>query len=248
MPMSQNSPQGLLAIWAGLDADDVEAYRQWHNCEHMPERVTLPGFHVGHRYRAIADERFFFMVYETDSAEVMQSAPYLQSQNNPTPWTRQSVGRFRDATRTIYTLRAEAGTQPALDAPYVRLVRSNPPETPGGVEAVIRWHAEEHLPRLCAVDGVLQARLYQADMAISSIMTAERQVHGAATGAHAFLAMYDLCAPDIPNSEAWRRAASGTAWSARMAAALRHLKRECYWLDFALWAPGRHAPDRLIRP
>jgi hypothetical protein len=42
--MSQNSPQGLLAIWAGLDADDVEAYRQWHNCEHMPERVTLPGF------------------------------------------------------------------------------------------------------------------------------------------------------------------------------------------------------------
>lgn len=239
MPMSKNSPHGLLAIWASLDADDVEAYRQWHNCEHMPERVTLPGFHVGRRYRAVQNDRAFFMVYETDRAQVMQSAPYLQSQNNPTPWTQRSVSRFRNATRTIYTLIANAGTQPALDAPYLLLERSNPAEIPGSAEAVMRWYAEEHLPRLCAVDGVLRARLYQADTAISTIMTAERQVHGASPGAHAFLAMYDLCSPDIPDAEAWRQAATGTAWSTRMAAVLRDLKRERYWLDFALRAPDR---------
>jgi hypothetical protein len=59
-------------------------------------------------------------------------------------------------------------------------VRSNPPPEPGGADEVMRWYREEHLPRLCAVPGTLRARLYRADAGISGIVTAERQVHGAA--------------------------------------------------------------------
>jgi hypothetical protein len=237
--MASPAPQGLLAIWANVDADYQPEFIQWHNCEHMAERVNIAGFHVGHRYRALDEARDFFMVYETDTAEVMQSAPYLQSQNNPTPWTRQSIGHFRNTLRTIYRLVASVGAPPALDAPYVLLVRSNPPQAAGGAEEVMRWYREEHLPRLCAVPGTLRARLYRADQAISGIVTAERQVHGASSGSQEFLAMYEMLAPDIPNSESWREAARGTAWSARMVAALRDVARERYWLDFALWAPGR---------
>jgi hypothetical protein len=204
----------------------------------VPERVSIAGFHVGHRYRAVDEARDFFMVYETDTAEVMQSAPYLHSQNNPTPWTRQSIAHFRQTLRTIYRLVATAGHPPALDAPYVLLVRSNPPPEPAGAEAVIRWYHEEHLPRLCAVPGTLRARLYRADQEISGIVTAERQVHGAASGSQEFLAVYEMLSPDIPNSAAWREAARGTARSATMVAALRDVERERYWLDFALWAPG----------
>ncbi len=234
-------PQGLLAIWANIDAGDTQDFRQWHNCEHIPERVNIPGFHVGHRYRALGEARDFFMVYETDTADVMQSEPYLHSQNNPTPWTRQSVGRFRDPLRTIYTLVAQTGERPALDAPYILLVRSNPPDRPDGEEEEIRWYATEHLPRLCAVEGVHRARLYQAELAISNIMTAERHVHGAAPSSQRFLAMYEMDAPTIPQSDAWREAARGTDWSATMVASLRDMEREEYWLDFALWAPD-HRP------
>jgi hypothetical protein len=235
--MSPAEPQGLLAIWANVDPDYEREYLQWHNCEHMAERVSIPGFHVGHRYRALDEARDFFMVYETDTASVMQSALYLQSQNNPTPWTRKSIGHFRDTLRTIYTLVASRGQRPALDAPYVLLVRSNPPDEPDGAEEVIRWYQEEHLPRLCAVEGTLRARLYRADTAISNIVTAERQVHGASPGTQEFLAMYEMISPDIPDSDAWREAARGTEWSAKMVAALRDVERERYWLDFALWAP-----------
>ena len=237
--MTHSEPQGLLAIWANIDVAYQLEFVQWHNCEHIPERVNIPGFHVGHRYRALDDARDFFMVYETDTADVMQSEPYLHSQNNPTPWTRKSVGHFGDALRTIYTLVASEGQPPALDAPYVLLVRSNAPEAPDGAAEVIRWYRQEHLPRLCAVAGALRARLYRADTAISTIVTAERQVHGAASGHQEFLAMYELRSADIPNSDAWREAARGTEWSAKMVAALRDLERERYWLDFALWAPGR---------
>uniref|UniRef100_UPI000B7FEFB1 hypothetical protein n=1 Tax=Candidatus Entotheonella palauensis TaxID=93172 RepID=UPI000B7FEFB1 len=210
-----------------------------HNCEHIPERVNIPGFHVGHRYRAFDDTRDFFMVYETDTAEVMQSEPYLHSQNHPTPWTRQSVSHFRDPLRTIYTLVAQTGDQPALDAPYLLLVRSNPPGRSDGADEVMQWYETEHLPRLGAVEGVHRARLYRAELEISNIMTAERQVHGAASGSQQFLAMYEMSAPDIPHSGAWREAARGTNWSAEMVAALQNVERERYWLNFALWAPGR---------
>jgi hypothetical protein len=237
--MAHTEPQGLLAIWADVDADYQPEFVKWHNCEHVAERVSIAGFHVGHRYRAMDEERDFFMVYETATADVMQSAPYLHSQNNPTPWTRQSIAHFRRTLRTIYRLVAAVGQQPTLDAPYVLLVRSNPPLEPGGADEVVRWYREEHLPRLCAVPGTLRARLYRADAGISGIVTAERQVHGASSGSQEFLAMYEMLSPDIPNSAAWREAARGTARSAKMVAALRDLERERYWLDFALWAPGQ---------
>jgi hypothetical protein len=235
--MTHTVPEGLLAIWANIDPDYEREFVKWHNCEHVAERISIPGFCVGHRYRALDEARDFFMVYETETAEVMQSAPYLHSQNNPTPWTRQSISHFRNTLRTIYTLVASVGKRPALDAPYVLLVRSNPPASAGGAEEVSRWYREEHLPRLAAVPGTLRARLYRAHSAISNIVTAERQVHGASAGTQEFLAMYELTAADIPTSDAWREAARGTAWSASMVAALRDVERERYWLDFALWAP-----------
>ncbi len=178
------------------------------------------------------------MVYETDTADVMQREPYLHSQNHPTPWTRQSVGHFRNPLRTIYTLVAQTGDRPALDAPYLLLVRSNPPDRPDGEAEAMAWYTTEHLPRLCGVKGVHRARLYRAEPEISKIMTAERRVHGAAPGSQRFLAMYEIDAPTIPNSNGWREAARDTDWSANMVAALRDMERERYWLDFALWAPG----------
>jgi hypothetical protein len=235
--MKADEPKGLLAIWANVDADYQLEFLKWHNCEHLEERVTIAGFHVGHRYRAQGDERDFFMVYETDTADVMRSEPYLRSQNNPTPWTRESIGHFRDTLRVIYTLVGSEGSRPATDAPYVLLVRSNPPDVPDGAREVIRWYQDEHLPRLCAVEGVLRGRLYRADSDISNIVTAERKVHGASTGEQEFLAVYELRSPDIPESYAWRAAAQGTDWSRRMVASLRDVSRERYWLDFALWAP-----------
>jgi hypothetical protein len=235
--MNLDEPKGLLAIWANIDTDYELEFVEWHNCQHMEERVTIPGFHVGHRYRARGDERGFFMVYETDTADVMKSEPYLHSQNNPTPWTRESIGHFRDTLRTIYSVVAAAGDQPATDAPYVLLVRSNPPDRPDGAQEVIRWYQEEHLPRLCAVEGALRARLYRADRGISNIVTAERKVHGASSGEQEFLALYELASPEITESEAWKEAARGTEWSRQMVADLRDMSRERYWLDFALWAP-----------
>ncbi len=239
--MTHREPQGLLAFWADIDEDYQLEYLKWHNCEHMAERVSIPGFHVGHRYRALGEERDFFMVYETDTADVMRSEPYLQCQNNPTPWTRKSISHFRQSFRVIYGLVASEGRQPAVDAPYLLLVRTNPPGEPGGADGVIHWYTEEHLPRLCAVEGVLRGRLYRVDGEISNIATAERKVHGASTGDQEFLAMYEMLSPDIPDTDVWKEASGGSERSKQMIGALRDVSFDRYWLDFSMWAPGTNS-------
>jgi hypothetical protein len=44
--------QGFVAIWNGIAPEGREEFYEWHNREHMPERVGIPGFRRGRRYTA----------------------------------------------------------------------------------------------------------------------------------------------------------------------------------------------------
>jgi hypothetical protein len=43
--------RGLMVFWADIDADYLPRFQEWHNTEHIPERISIPGFNVGRRYR-----------------------------------------------------------------------------------------------------------------------------------------------------------------------------------------------------
>lgn len=232
--MAATDANGLLVIWADIDPEYEQEFLQWHNCEHTHERVSRPGFRLGRRCHVIGEGLRYLMYYELDDAAVAVSEAYMRSQNNPTPWTQKSVAHFRGTQRTIYRLLAGAGKEPPTDAPYVLIVRCNPPA--GEAEEVIRWYRDEHLPRLTAVPGVYRGRLWEADTAISQIQTREKKSH---PGHQRFLALYEMNSPDIPSSEQWKDAARGTEWSARMVGSLQDLTRNVYWLHFCLWAPRR---------
>ncbi len=40
---------GLMIIWADIDLNYVLRFQEWHNCEHVPERMSIPGFLRGRR-------------------------------------------------------------------------------------------------------------------------------------------------------------------------------------------------------
>ena len=44
---ARDEPAGLMAFWADIDRDYESRFLEWHNCEHMPERVSVPGFREG---------------------------------------------------------------------------------------------------------------------------------------------------------------------------------------------------------
>jgi hypothetical protein len=171
--------EGLIAIWNGVTPEAREDIYEWHNREHMPERVGIAGFRRGRRYRAIEADLEFFTLYETDTPLVQTGSDYTARLNDPTPWTQRAIRGFLDTTRGLCRVAASFGTgQGGL------LVTCRYDVAPGREEEQRRLLALDILPRLAEAPGVVGAHLGIADRAASAIETAEKK---------------DLPKPLIPN-------------------------------------------------
>ena len=235
--MTEHEPKGLLVIWGDVDTDYRIEYQKWHNCEHMTERVSIPGFHVGRRYQGIGKSPEFLMYYETESSKVLASEPYLDRQNNPTPWTKETIPHLKNIVRAIYSLVFSFGKKAPTEAAYIHLVKFNAP--PGSDDKIIKWFKESHLPEISALPGVHRAKLYEMDDDVSSISTEERKMHGGGPGQQKLLAYYELASLDLPESSAWRKADWEIGANAKIQIGLENVTREFYWLDFIMYAPQR---------
>lgn len=185
--------EGLMAFYADIEGEHVEDFRRWHNCEHMEERVALPGFLHGRRYRGYEGAPDFLMTYETETPAVLASEPYHAALNDPTPWTREALGWFRTPARAIYGLVAETGSEHWRPTPYLFTARFNV------LEAVEDDFVNGIGPRLAGdpVDGkaVTRGRLWRVDEPISGMMTSERRIYGGGPGDQKYLMTIEIVAP-----------------------------------------------------
>ena len=224
--------EGLMAFYADIDPENVEDYRRWHNCEHMEERVRIPGFLRGRRYRGYDGAPGFLMSYETETAAVLGSPAYHAALNAPTAWTKRALTWFRNPVRSIYGLLAETGEVPWRAAPYLLAARFN---VPADAEPAFLSDLGPALLR-GAVDGaaVPRARLYAIDEAISAMMTSERKIYGGGPGNQKFLVLVEAMAPfaEIP---AGRMPDAATFASV----GATDLFLDLLSIDFALEAPVR---------
>jgi hypothetical protein len=155
--------KGLMVFLANFEPQHQQAYRQWHNAEHVPERVGIPGFLLGRRYLAADDATRFLMCYDTLGEQVLVSDAYLHALNHPTPWTREALTWFRNPDRNVYTLRASWGAAAPSASPVLAVARFDA----GALDAAA-------LPA-----GVARSALYGLDSAGSSVRTQEAGIHGA---------------------------------------------------------------------
>ncbi len=93
--------EGAVAIWHDIAPEGREEFYSWHGREHMPERVSIPGFLRGRRYVGKDAELEFFNLYEADTAETLTGREYKARVDNPTPWTLSTVRHFRNVARSI---------------------------------------------------------------------------------------------------------------------------------------------------
>ncbi len=101
---------GILSVWNEYPAADVEFYERWYMTEHFPERLGVPGFLRGRRYRAIDADRTYFTVYDLDNPDVLFSSSYIARLNDPTAWTQRIMGRWSSMFRTACRRVSRAGT------------------------------------------------------------------------------------------------------------------------------------------
>jgi len=102
---------GAIVIWNDITPEGRDEFYDWHINEHIPERVDVPGFLRGRRYVAVteATSPSYLTLYETESEDVVSSAPYLARLNAPTEWTRRATSHFRNTSRCLTTIVAAKG-------------------------------------------------------------------------------------------------------------------------------------------
>lgn len=95
---------GAMINWLSVENTDVPLFEDWYNFEHLPERVSTPGFLRARRFVAtfpVSDTSTDFLtVYETSDVDVLSSAPYLAKLNAPTELTRRVVPLFKEFRRS----------------------------------------------------------------------------------------------------------------------------------------------------
>jgi len=101
--------KAAVAIWCDVAPEVREEFDDWHAHEHMPERLSIPGFLRGSRWVAADGGSGYFMLYETQSEATLTGAPYLERLNNPTPWSRKMMPHHRNMVRGLCRVEASFG-------------------------------------------------------------------------------------------------------------------------------------------
>ncbi|HZZ09055.1 MAG TPA: hypothetical protein VFE79_00040 [Paraburkholderia sp.] len=99
----------FLALWNDIDDAREAEYDLWHTVEHVPQRVGLPGFISGRRYRAAGGAPHYFTLYDVTAPAVFESRHYLALINEPTPWSRSMRPSFRNVVRAVCRTQRSAG-------------------------------------------------------------------------------------------------------------------------------------------
>ncbi len=110
----------FLALWNGIASPAHEPeYEAWHSIEHVPERVGLPGFVRGQRYRTVRPDgpgTRYFTCYSLASREALATPAYRDVFTHPTAWS----ARMRGSLTGFFRLPCDRlGTAGAVSGRYL---------------------------------------------------------------------------------------------------------------------------------
>ena len=165
--MAQKKGTALLMVYVDVDIENDAEFNRWYNEEHIPERLSVPGFLDGARYEALKGGPRYLAVYELDSAEALQSDEYLRMSSNPTPWTQRMSPNVvgRGFVRNVYTqIYPGGGDDPDTlgrgMAPALQIGRM---DVPANLEAKYNdYYDTVRTPGNLQIPGCLFVRRYQA--------------------------------------------------------------------------------------
>lgn len=174
--------EGVIAIWQDLVPEFKQEYREWHNRQHIPERLGIPGFRRGRRFVAIEGNPEFYTLYEADKLEDVSGKAYLDRLNAPTEWTRKIMPAFRNMARSVCRVVYSEGVG---EGGFMVTCRFQFPE--GKQSQAITELRSRLLSPLGAMPGIASVHLCVADESASGIQTFEKT----------FRAAEDVVAPGI---------------------------------------------------
>jgi len=164
-------PAALLLSF-DVEAEAIAEHDDWHTREHLPERLSIPGFLRGTRWVAFEGRPRYLVLYEVASLAALTSGTYLERLNHPSPWTAKLMPHYRGMRRGLCAVTSSHGLGLGGMATLLRF-RS----APDAATTMRRWLHEDVLPRLPSRRGIGSAHLLEATTAPA--MTNEQRIRGA---------------------------------------------------------------------
>ena len=161
--------KAAVTIWHNVPPEARADYFEWHNREHMAERVGIPGFLRGRRYVALNGDPEFCTLYEAESLEVLTGSDYTARLDNPTPWTRRVAPHLHGNVRSLCRVVLSLGTGQG------GLMMSWRYDVMPGKEEAHRTLVEAKLRLLAERPRIVGAHLCLGDREASSVQTAEKK-------------------------------------------------------------------------
>jgi hypothetical protein len=165
--------KAALVMWWDITPEDTSEFEDWHSHEHMPERLSIPGFLRGRRWMTLADSPKYFIMYEVERFETLFSKPYLERLNNPTTWSTKMFARFRNMTRSTCHVRGSFGSGMGHTLLTLRLS-----PVPGQEDPLRAWLTQRILPGLAGQVGLVGAHLLENQGRVGQTPTKEQELRG----------------------------------------------------------------------
>jgi len=160
--------EAAVLIWNDVADEGRGEFYEWHDKEHVPERLSIPGFRRGRRFARMHHSPEWLTMYEADDVAVLTSAPYLARLNAPTPATERALKHFRNTSRAVCRIVRSLG---ASNGGQMLAMRLAVPPKAGA--AMCEYLTADAFPRAMTLTGVVACHLYAADEGASYLRTAE---------------------------------------------------------------------------
>lgn len=180
-------------------------FHDWYDSEHIPVRMTAPGFLGAQRYSR-NDGPGFLAVYDMDSPQALQTEQYKRIKSEPSARTTRMLRDVSGFTR--YTGRLLSWQQQetiseieVLESPVLYSVFFTVPQD--RQDDFNEWYIQDHVPKLLGEPQWLGCRRYE--------------IVDGAPESYTHMALHHLASADALESPA-RAAARTSPWRDRLAA------------------------------
>ena len=155
-----------------VTTEAIPEHDDWHTHEHLPERLSIPGFLRGSRWIALHGEPRYLVLYEVADLGTLTSPAYLSRLDNPSAWTSKLMAHYRGMSRGLCSVIGSFGLGMGNLTYLVRFKSQGDAE-----ERRRRWLLDEVLSELPVKRGMGGAHLLQG--AVTTQMTNEQRIRGA---------------------------------------------------------------------
>ncbi|MFZ2651997.1 MAG: hypothetical protein WA210_18015 [Burkholderiaceae bacterium] len=158
-----------------IDQEAITEHDEWHTHEHLPERLSIPGFLRGTRWVALQGKPRYFVLYEVETLDTLACGAYLERLNHPTPWTARMMPHYRGMNRGLCSIMESSGFGMGHVA---LLVRFKP--APGAESLLGDWLRRDVVTQLPKRPGIGSVHLLRG--ALMPQMTNEQRIRGLDAG------------------------------------------------------------------